>query len=354
MSALTSPAERFARLIDLDNPPAFLDGGDPQMRPAVALIAALRTCGQTAPPAPLSPSARLAMREVLVAAATAESVAVAPTVSKRITHAAERGQQRAASAGRRFSRRMSAVVGSVMILTSVTGVGVATARSMPGSPFYDLKRATESVQLWFASGAAGKGQRHLEFARTRLAEAEKLPADSPYLASTLRAMNTQTRQANTDLVKAYKSTGSLQPLADLVTFARDQYADLAKLGAKLPEDLHEQAKYSAQLLTGVSQEVQSLTIGLCKKCATANSLLPKPSGAKPHPTSTPPATGHGTSTTTSPSTHPTHSPGGLLPSGLTHLLPTAPASKHHKGNPNPLPTLSPLPLLSSLVQLLGG
>ena len=85
-------------------------------------------------------------------------------------------QQRASGAGRRISQRMSALVGSVVILTSLTGVGVATARSVPGSPFYDLKRVTESVQLWATPGQANKGLRHLHFARARLAEAEQLPA----------------------------------------------------------------------------------------------------------------------------------------------------------------------------------
>ncbi|HEX3705423.1 MAG TPA: DUF5667 domain-containing protein [Mycobacteriales bacterium] len=353
---LASTAERFAQLIDFDAPPLLLDGGDPRMRPAVALTAALRSTAATAAPAPLSSDARSMMRERLVALAAAPPAAEAlPGIATRITHSLEQGQQRAAGAGRKIGRRMSALVGSVVILTSLTGVGVATARSLPGSPFYDLKRVTESIQLWATSGQDAKGQFHLALARTRLAEAQRLPADSSHLSSTLRAMNNQTRQANTDLLNAYQATGSLQPLANLVTFARRQYVDLAKLGTNLPAKLHQQAMYSALLLTGVSHEVKSLTIGLCAKCGTGDNLSPVPSGSKPAVAPTPSASGNKpTGGAATPSTHPTKSPSGLLPSGLTNLLPTNPATTHKNGQQKVLPKLSPVPLISSLAQLLGG
>jgi Domain of unknown function (DUF5667) len=345
-STLLPAAERFAQLIDLDTPPAFLDGGDSRMRPAVSLTAMLRSAAAT-DPAPLSQSARLAMRERLVAlASSAPAPETLPGITARITHSLEQGQQRANGAGRRVGRRMSALVGSVVILTSITGVGVAAARSLPGSPFYDLKRATEAVQLWTTSGQAAKGERHLEFARTRLAEAKRLPVNSPNLAATLRAMNEQTRQANTDLVAAYQASGSVQPLADLVRFARTQYTGLAHLGAALPAQLHQQTSYSALLLTGVTQEVRSITIGVCKKCV-ASAPTPTSAGTKPAASPTPTAS-KPSNRATSPSAHPT--PSGLIP---THLLPTLPSLlHHHKGQV--LPQLSPIPLLSSLAQLLGG
>jgi hypothetical protein len=329
----STPTERFAQLIDLDSPPAFLDGGDPRMRPGVALTAALRHAAVAATPAPMSDTTKLAMRERLVAAATpAPSTATA-------------GRK----AVRKVSRRISTLVGSVVLVTSFAGVGVAAARSLPGSPFYDLKRATEAVQLWATSGEAAKGQRHLEFARTRIAEAAKLPANSPYLASTLKAMNNEVRQANTDLVSAYHSSGDVAPLADLARFIHAQANDLATLGASLPATLHQDTTYSATLLTGVTQEIRSLTIGVCQQCASgpsapttpgptlAPSIKPSshPSGSKP--TATP---------SSAPSTNATTNP-------LKHLLPTLPPLLGD-GNGQPVPNLTPVPLLSSLAQLLGG
>jgi hypothetical protein len=348
----TESIERFAQLVDLDSPPAYLDGGDPRMRPAVSLTAALRQAAMTAAPAPMSFAAKRAMREQLVAAATAAPAAEAmPGVAARIVDALENGERRAAKAGRKVSRRITTLVGSVVLVTSVAGVGVAAARSLPGSPFYDLKRATEAVQLWATSGEAAKGQRHLEFARTRIAEASNLPPNSPYLASTLNAMNNEVREANTELVQAYHSTGNVAPLADLVRFARTQANDLAQLGAKLPATLHQDAAYSATLLTGVTQEIRSLTIGVCHQCATgpAPSTTPGPTLA-PSATPSTHATG-GVHSTSKPAVSPSTRPSASASTNpLKHLLPPLLSGSKDQ----PLPNLTPLPLLSSLAQLLGG
>lgn len=358
MSTLTSRnAERFARLIDLDAPPAFLDGGEAPMRPAVTLTAALRSAGHTATPRPLSADARLAMRQRLVAAANLQAAEL-PTPG--IT-------ARAKSAGHRVTRRTSALVGSVAIITSFSGVGVAAAHSLPGSPFYDLKRATEKVQLWLASGAAAKGERHLDFARERLDEAQALGADSPYVASSLRAMNQETREATTDLINAYKSSGENEPLATLVTFTREQYAELLQFGNVVGDRLEAQTFYSLTLLTGVAQEVQSISGTTCLKCIVTGEdphTTPAPGGngstsPSPNPTSSSPAASPSTSTSAS---HPGSKPPNLIPTGIipTEIptkLPTLPpllTGKNGKNHSGVFPTLSPLPLISTLTKLLTG
>ena len=126
---------------------------------------------------------------------------------------------------------MSTLAASVVVLTSVAGVGVATARSLPGDPFYGVKRATEAVQLWATpgddEGQASPGVRSHPARRGRQAA-----GDSPYLASTLKAMNAETREGSADLLAAYKASGSIAPLAEVVSFARKQYTDLAKLGTR--------------------------------------------------------------------------------------------------------------------------
>jgi hypothetical protein len=358
MSALTThrKAERFAQVIDIDALPLFLDGGDPSLRPAVTLTAALRSAAHDAAPAPLSADTKLEMRQRLVAAAN--------------TSAAASTAGRANSAGRRIGRRASALVGSVVVLTSVTGVGVAAARSLPGSPFYDIKRATESVQLWLASGSQAKGAQHLEFARARLAEARALGADSPDVASTLRSMNQETRQGSSDLIAAYRSSGDNEPLADLVTFTRKQYADLARFGDAAGNRLQAQTVYSMTLLAGVAQQVQSVAGTTCLTCIV-NGTKPRPTpanggghhSARPAPSATESTPGSKPSTSVSPSTpapRPTDLlPTGLFPSRLPTKLPTLPPlldqhnGKNGKGA-DILPTLSPLPLLSAITGLLSN
>jgi hypothetical protein len=375
MNTLTTRrrAERFARAIDLDVPPLFLDGGDPSMRPAVTLATALRSAAQASAPAPLSAETRLAMRERLVAAASvpAEASTPSPTVGDRVAQTTSRAKD----SGRRIGRRASALVGSIVIVTSVSGVGVAAARSLPGSPFYDLKRATESVQLWLASGQHAKGERHLAFARTRLAEARALGPDSPNVASTLRSMNTETRQGSSDLIDAYRSSGETDPLADLVTFTRKQFADLARFGDEAGTRIQAQTVYSLTLLAGVAQQVESVAGTTCLTCLV--------NGSKPHSTTAPskgstspkPApTTSGSNTTSTPptSSSPSHPgpkstailptdilPTGLLPTGLLPTkLPTLPPLIHRHdgkaGKGGVLPKLSPLPLISTLTHLLSG
>jgi hypothetical protein len=166
-------------------------------------------------------------------------------------------------------------------------------------------------------------------------------------------MNNEVREANTDLVSAYHSTGDVAPLADLVVFARTQANDLAKLGASLPAALHQDTAYSATLLTGVTQEIRSLTIGVCHQCATG----PASSVTTPGPTLAPsvkPSTHPtGTHATSKPTVSPSSSPKpGAATNPLEHLLPTLPPLLGGKGQP--VPNLTPVPLLSSLAQLLGG
>ncbi|MGN6473113.1 MAG: DUF5667 domain-containing protein [Mycobacteriales bacterium] len=354
-------AERFAELIELDATPA-LAGSDGAMHPAVSLAAALRAAGRTASPAPRSADARLAMRERLVAAANApaEASLLTPGVAARV---GETAQQRAKAVGHGVRRRVTALVGSVVVMTSFAGVGVAAARSLPGDPFYGVKRATENVQLWLASGQAAKGERHLEFARTRLAEARSLGGDSRYASSTLSAMNQETREGSSDLLAAYRSSGDTEPLADLVTFTREQYASLERYGETVPTTLQAQTFYSMTLLVGLAQDVRSLSGNPCLSClvnGTVPGSTPTP-GSNGSPSTSPSAS---TSPSSTGSTHP--QPSSILPTGIiptkipTQLptklptkLPSLPPLGHNGHKGQPAPTLTPLPLLSSLTQLLG-
>jgi hypothetical protein len=313
------------------------------------------------------------MRERLVAAASApvESSPNSPSVSSRVTGAASRTKD----TGRRIGRRTSALIGSVVIVTSVSGVGVAAARSLPGSPFYDLKQATESVQLWLASGPHAKGERHLAFARTRLAEARALGPDSSHLASTLRSMNAETRQGSSDLIAAYRSSGETDPLGDLVTFTRQQFADLARFGDSAGDQVRAQTVYSMTLLAGVAQQVESVAGTTCLTClvnGTKPHTTPAPGNGRTSPTPTPTTSGSTPASTPPPtssaSARPDPKPTDLLPTGLlpSGLLPTKlptklptlpPLLQRHDGKAGKsgiLPTLSPIPLISTLTQLLGG
>ena len=82
---------------------------------------------------------------------------------------------------------------------------------MPGDTLYGIKRSQEGAQLALASSDAGKGKLYLEFARTRLGEAQAIKADPTLLKSTLADMDKETRQGVSLLTSdamAHKNAGA--------------------------------------------------------------------------------------------------------------------------------------------------
>jgi hypothetical protein len=369
-----SVEEQFARLLEVSVSSAALADGEPAIGRLLTVAGALRTAGAAGGPAPLPAASRAAMRQRLVAVATVSATGSVATFPDRA------GRQRFDSVTTRMHRRLVAVAGSFAVITSMAGVGVAAAHSLPGNPFYGVKRATEAVQLWAAHGDAAKGKLHLEFARTRLAEAEKLPTDSSHLASTLAAMNAQTKQGSDELISAYRSSKSTTPVATLVTFASQQYADLTALATHLPVRLQQAEVTALTVLTDVTGTVRAVTGASCLRCLLTNPTRPggpTPSGTDPgtpasgHPTPAPSqSAGSGgkqpSTNPTTPATSPTKTPSSILPTGIlpTNLLPSLipglsqlldgdAGSGTHKHKTTPKPLLSPLPVISSLLNGLG-
>lgn len=332
VSRYVRPDEHFARLLEVSSPKAA--AADPAMGSLATVANALRAAGRVTGPAAPDQDFRVALRQRLVAVATVQ--AAEPAIARSRVHAGAR-----ATVGYRMQRRIAALAGTVAIATSLAGVGVAAARSLPGNPFYSIKRGTEAVQLWAAHGDVAKGKRHLEFARTRLAEARALPAGSSHIASTLDAMNSQTTAGSQELISAYRSSKSLAPLAYLVTFTHEQYADLVSLAATLPAAIRAQDVKSILLLSGVVNQVKAVSNNACILCASAGGT---PSGGH---LSTPP-TSPAIQPTVQPSTSGSGGPApGVSPSSIprtsrrpgpihTSLIPTAPPT-------TPLPKLPTLP-----------
>jgi hypothetical protein len=348
MSRLTRNAEeRFALL--LDGGGVATAAADPAMRSMVLLAGSLRAAGNTLGPPRLDADARAAMRQRLVAVATVQAVdgVTAPRTSSAVK----------VSVGTR--KWLAALAGTAAIATSVSGVAVAASRSLPGDPFYGVKKATEAVQLWTAQGDLAKGKRHLEFARTRLAEARNLPSNSSHLASTLSEMNSQTTQGSRELIAAYQSSKSPAALDDLTTFSEQQYAGLTQLAPTLPPTLRAQDMASIGLLQTVVTQVRTVAHGRCILCGAGKSPTVIPPGGQPLPLPLLPTGrsssrgGHAsTSPTTSP--RPTRQGNSTKPSTVVITPPTVKVSHLPTAIPThtpviPLPTLPPNPIVSTLL-----
>jgi len=357
-------ADAFARLLE--------SGGrsdDPAVGPFVALAESLSAVPALAGP---RPEFRTALRQRLVAVATVQGAGV-PAVSPAT-------RIREAGATWKVQRRMAVLAGSAAAATAIAGVGLGASRSLPGDPFYGVKRATEDVQLATTFGQEAKGRRHLEFARTRLAEVEALTgqssaltdaipgkpgalgalvdeASSSTIVDTLEAMDAETRAGANDLFAVYRDTGARGPLDTLDEFTQAQYADLRQVLPALPTEARQHAITSLALLTAVSKQ----TVDLAGTAATSPET-PGPTDTKgsghgggtdsPTPAAdqtTSPDQGSGGGSTSSPSTVP--APGTSQPApDVPNQLPSDPPTI-----PPVLPSLSPLPteLPSQLPQLPG-
>jgi hypothetical protein len=235
---------------------------------------------------------------------------------------------------------------------------------LPGQPFYGVKRATEGVQLAATVGTEARGKRHLDFARTRLAEVNSLsqgsdalgpmngghvvaaPGDASdrakLIVDTLHAMDVETRAGANDLYAAFRDSGSTEPLRALDRFTQRQYGDLHAMLSQLPSDAQPSARSSLALLAVIATDTVHSATGA--PAATSPGTAPAPgatTSARPTPTSnaSAPAGSQTSPPATTPSA-PTKGSTGPLPLPLATTNAPVPAPT--------LPTIPPLPLSSPL------
>ena len=353
------------------------------------------------------PEFRAALRQRLIAVATVQagstSVYAEPVARPTALDAAVSWTR-----SRKAQRRIGVTAGAMASVVALAGVGIASSQSLPGQPFYGLKRVGEGAQLDFASGDTAKGAKHLEFAKTRLREVQALAhgdgmlslgeANTPvaggsaagHIVQTLSDFNSETRDGQDLLEKVYRSSGATEPLTILKSFASSQQARLTSLLPTLPGAARAQAQASLELVFSVGSSANELlALGTCGgdcnpgnggpllstepdptpgatatpdsngvpacQCAPSPapavaqdpSVTPAPTdSASPSPKLSLAATSSPSSSpTSSPSPSPSPSPSSLLPVPIPSGLPTIP--------PLPIPTGTPtaLPLLPALAPL---
>lgn len=342
-------AEEFARLLESG---ARTD--DPVAAPLLTVVDALTEV--PAVPGP-RPEFRAALRQRLVAVAAVQ--AANPVAERPLARV------RTASSTWKVQRRLVAVGAGAAVVTAVAGVGVGASRSLPGQPFYGVKRATEDIQLATTFGTEERGKRHLEFARERLSEVSALAghsdaigpmygdrqyagaaavdeATSELIADTLRDMDVETRTGANDLFVAYRDSGSTEPLTALSNFTTRQYRELRGIVGALPADVRPQAMSSLSLLNLVATD----TVDLAKGAHAAGPSTPpvSPSTSTTSPAVTPshsPSSSPSASTSPGGAPTPSQSSTPSVPGGLPSapVIPSIPASPTLPTGP--LPTAVP-------------
>lgn len=183
--------------------------------------------------------------------------------------------------GWRAQRRLAFAAGMLAVALVVAGVGLLGSRSVPGEPFYGVKRAAESVQLATAHGKLTRGNRHLDFAATRLREVSALVDRNSALVAggsgravagrlalsarttelvldTLSDMDRETLAGTRDLTEYWRESGQSRPLQALDDFATGQHAALAAVVPTLPMSARAPGLQALALISSVSDRAQAL------------------------------------------------------------------------------------------------
>ncbi|GAA2705695.1 DUF5667 domain-containing protein [Micromonospora olivasterospora] len=192
-------AERFAQLLDEAN------GGrrhhvrsraDDQL---AALVAVARQVSADPPTVEVDPGFRTGLRAMLLATAEREGIGAPaagqpePAGQRSAVGAGQRGFLPAVTA-RRARARGAILIGVAAGAIAVSGISAASENAVPGDALYGMKRSTERAQLALASSDLSRGQLFLDFARTRLGEADVLRGDRLGFAAVLDDMDSDTRQ----------------------------------------------------------------------------------------------------------------------------------------------------------------
>lgn len=266
--------DEFARVLDGTQPAGTWRGA--------GLARRLSTAGvDLAPVAAPRSEFRAALRTRLLAVAAVQAAAARtdaePAVSWRTSRPAPRG--------------LGVAAGAMACLVAVGGVAVAGSQSLPGDPFYGVKRTAEAFQLATADGDLEKGSRHLDFAATRLGELRGLTLGRTALDrdvaqrvhQTLADMDAETRKGSALLTSAFHNSQALTPLRALSQFATRQSDGLERLLPVLPPDSRDRAVASLALVTAVADESESLLkLGTCgPACDPATAAPPAPAVAPP-------------------------------------------------------------------------
>lgn len=192
----------------------------------------------------------------------------------------------------RVRARGAIVLGVAVGAIAVSGMSAASENAVPGDALYGMKRSTERAQLALATSDLNRGQLFLDFARTRLTEAQALHRDSASFAAVLDDMDDETRQGVRLLTTAAMQRNDRAPLDAIAAFLdshRRQVVGLIDAVGTRAQRLR--IERSLTLLDLVAKRAEGLRTALaCGAGASthADALGPSPRACVPQAPLTPP------------------------------------------------------------------
>lgn len=269
-----------------------------------------------------------------------------------------------------IARPLGIVASVVTVAMLLLGGAVwVSQKSLPGDTLYGLKRASENVQLSFASDDVERARKYLEFAGTRVGEAKSLvsrtsaiaggggvlaggvsPNTASLVTATLASSDSDVRSAAKLLGGQAVRSGSTIALATMTDWAPGQLQRLDQLARTMPDGaLRNRTTSSATLVHAALSRATTLQAKIDRACldeAGTDELGPKPCPVRAHgqpaESTLVPAPGKTSGPTEPgrPQVPAVTSGGGTNPGPSDNATKAAGSSS----SPNPLPTL-PVPLL---------
>ncbi|GAA4867196.1 DUF5667 domain-containing protein [Actinomycetospora straminea] len=195
------------------------------------------------------------------------------------------GRPGRAATRRRSTRLISSLIGGACAVMLLGALTVLLSRgALPGEMLYGIKRASESAEIGLTSGQEAKGQRHLDFAATRLEEVSDLigrdtataagagpvaagigPEEAALVLENLRDFDEQARTGSRLILPLAGRSSGPSP-SQLAEWAREQSARIDTLSPSLDTDGRGAAAQSQQMLQRLGQRATAL--GGPQRCAT--------------------------------------------------------------------------------------
>lgn len=263
-------AERFAQLLDEAN-----GGRRHHVRARVdhdlaELVAVGHRVRGVQPTVDVNPEFRAGLRAMLVATAEREGIGATASgggATKQASRSSAltapgRGLLHPAVNARRARARGAIIIGVAAGAIAVSGISAASENALPGDALYGMKRSTERAQLALASSDLSRGQLFLDFARTRLAEAQAVPGDSGGFAAVLDDMDADTRQGVKLLTTSAVQRGDQAALDAIDAFLTNQRRQVTGLLDGATRADRERVSTSLTLLDSIGKRADALRAGL--------------------------------------------------------------------------------------------
>jgi hypothetical protein len=171
--------------------------------------------------------------------------------------------------------RAAILIGVAAGALALSGVSLASTDSVPGDPLYSVKRSSEQAQLVLAGSDAGRGQLHLEFAKSRLVEARHVPADGTN--GVLDEMDGEARAGSRLLLSSAWQNRDGASIDSVTAFVSQQRNDLTQLRLTLP-DAADHLRESLDLLRDIETRANQVRAAILSRChdAPSDELGPAP------------------------------------------------------------------------------